>query len=84
MVSHRGNQKLAGYGGVSGNVPMGRFPTEIRVLPFAAAAVGCVSLALVTGAPAAALMRSVVESDCSPKGSTGHVVAMISLSLIHI
>ncbi len=27
-VMRHGNQKLAGYGGVSGNVPMGRFPTS--------------------------------------------------------
>lgn len=55
MVSHCENQKLAGYGGVSGSVPKGSLPTVIRVLPFAAAVVGCVSLALVTGDPAAAL-----------------------------
>ncbi|KRG45575.1 hypothetical protein ARC63_06815 [Stenotrophomonas geniculata ATCC 19374 = JCM 13324] len=60
-VTRRSTQKLAGYGGASGNVPSGRLPTGIRVLPFAAAVVGCVLLALVTGDPAAALMRSVVE-----------------------
>lgn len=62
-------------------MPKGRFPTAIRVLPFAAAVVGCVSLALVTGDPAAAFMRAVVASDCSPNGSTGQVVAMISCPL---
>lgn len=72
---------MDGYGGVSGNVPSGRLPTAINVLPFAAAVVGCVSLALVTGDPAAALMRSVVESDRSPNGSTGHVVAPIKFRL---
>ncbi len=63
------------YGFDSGNVPKGRFPAAIRVLPFVAAVVGYVSFALVTGDPAAALMRAVVASDCSPNGST---VAMIS------
>lgn len=46
----------------------------------AAAVIGCVSLALVTGDPAA-LIRAVVAEDCSPNGSTGHQVAMTSLHL---
>lgn len=62
-----------------GDVLIGRGANPIDV-PAAAAVIGCVSLALVTGDPAA-LMRSVVAEDCSPNGSTGHVVAMISLPL---
>lgn len=46
-----GNLRMAGCGGPSGNVQKGICQRTIRPFPFAAAAAGRVSLALVTDVP---------------------------------